>query len=78
MSEYEKINAGVKLSMSSRRTEAIKRIVLELVKVLVAIAACIGLKAIGFISAMFLVILVAIIVCVGAFKSGYICRDIKF
>lgn len=78
MSEYEKINAGVKQSMSTRRTEAIKRIVLELVKVLLAIAACIGLKAIGFISAMFLVILVAIIVCVGAFKSGYICRDIKF
>ena len=78
MSEYEKINAGVKQSMSTRRTEAIKRIALELVKVLLAIGACIGLKAIGFISAMFLVILVAIIICVGAFKSGYICRDIKF
>ncbi len=78
MSEYEKINAGVKQSMSARRTEAIKRIVIELVKVLLAIAACIGLKAIGFISAMFLVILVAIIICIGAFKSGYICRDIKF
>ena len=78
MSEYEKINVGVKAQMSARRKEAIKRIAIELVKVLLAVGACIGLKAIGFISTMFLVILVAIIICVGAFKSGYICRDIKF
>lgn len=78
MSELERINAGAKAQMSVRRKEAIKRVILELAKVLLAIAAFVGLEAIGFISAMFLVILVAITICVGAFKVGYICRDIKF
>lgn len=78
MSDYEKINANVKVQMSARRKEAIKRIVLVLLCVLLAIAAWIGLEAIGFISTMFLVILVAITVCIGAFKTGYIWRDIKF
>lgn len=78
MSEYEKINAGAKLAMSARRKKAIKRVIFVLVSVLVALAALVGLKAIGFISAEFLVILVAITVCTGAFKTGYIWRDIKF
>ena len=78
MSEYEKINAGVKLSMAARRKESIKRIILVLVGVIVALAAFIGLKAIGFISFDFMVILMAIAVCAGAFKTGYIWHDIKF
>lgn len=78
MSELERINVNAKVQMSARRKEAIKRVILELAKVLLAIAAFVGLEAIGFISTMFLVILVAITICVGAFKVGYICRDIKF
>lgn len=78
MSDYEKINAGVKLSVSARRKEAIKRVIGVLGLVLVALAALVGLEAIGFISTTFLVILVAITICVGAFKTGYIWRDIKF
>lgn len=78
MSEYEKINAGVKLSMAARRKEAIKRVIFVLVSALVALVALVGLKAIGFISTEFLVILVAITICTGAFKTGYIWRDIKF
>ena len=78
MSEYEKINAGVKLSMAARRKNAIVRIVLVLVKILAAMGSFIGLEAIGYISMDFMVILMAITVCYGAFKTGWICRDIKF
>lgn len=78
MSEFEKINVSAKVQMAAMRKEAIKRVILELAKVLLAIGVFVGLEAIGFISTMFLVILAAITICVGAFKTGYICRDIKF
>lgn len=78
MSELEKINAKVKTQISARRHEAIKRIVVELLKVLFALCVVVGLKAIGFISGTFAVILTAVTVCVGTFKTGYIWRDIKF
>ena len=78
MSDYEKINAGVKQSISARRKAAIKRIALVVLGVLLAMAFFVGLKAIGFISLTFMVILMAIAVCIGAFKTGWVCRDIKF
>lgn len=78
MSEFEKINASAKTQMTARRHEAIKRIVVVLLKVLLALGVVIGLKAIGFISGTFMVILTAVAVCVGAFKLGYISRDIKY
>ena len=78
MCEFEKFNVSAKTQMSVRRKEAIKRVIVELAKVLLTIGAFVGLEAIGFISTMFLVILTAITICVGAFKTGYICRDIKF
>lgn len=78
MSELEKINTNVKAQMSARRTVAIKRILLVLVKVLLAVCAVAGLQAITFISGTFAVILTAVTVCVATFKIGYIWRDIKF
>ena len=78
MSDYEKINASVKTSVNDRRNEAIKQIIAVLAKVLLALGAFIGLKAIGFISGTFMGILMAVEVCVGAFKTGYISRDIKY
>ena len=78
MSEYEKINANVKVQMAVRRQEAIKRIILVLVALIVAMGAFIGLKAIGFISGTFAVILASITICIAAFKTGYIWHDIKF
>lgn len=78
MSEYEKINANVKAQMAVRRTEAIKKIIMVAVALIVALGAFIGLKAIGFISGTFLVILASITVCIAAFKTGYIWHDIKF
>jgi hypothetical protein len=78
MSDYEKINANVKANVADRRNEAIKRIIAVLLKVLLALGAIIGLKAIGFISGTFMVILMAVAVIVGTFKAGYISRDIKY
>ena len=78
MSDYEKINANVKKQVSARRAEAVKRIAIVLLGVLLAIGAWVGLEAIGFICVMFMVILAAITICVGAFKIGYIWCDIKF
>lgn len=78
MSDYEKINVRVKKQICTRRNEAIKRITILLAWVLVAMGAFIGLQAIGFISPTFMVILMGITICIGAFKSGWICRDIKF
>lgn len=78
MSDYEKINATVKKNVNSRRNEALKRIVVELLKVLLAFGVLIGLKVIGFISGAFLVILMFVAICVGTFRIGYISRDIKF
>ena len=78
MSDYEKINANVKANVADRRHQAIKRISVELAKVLLAFAVVIGLKAIGFISAAFMAILMAVAIVVGAFNVGYISRDIKF
>ena len=78
MSEFEKINANVKTQINARRHEAIKRIVTVLLKLLLAVCAIAGLKAIGFISGTFAVILMAVAVCVGTFQIGYIWRDIKF
>ena len=78
MSDYERINANVQTNVNSRRHEAIKRIVAELIKVLLALGVVIGLKAIGFISESFMVILMAIAVVVGAYKVGLISSNIKF
>ena len=78
MSDYEKINAHVKEPMCARRHEAIRRIVVVVLKLLVALGAFFGLKAIGFISETFAVILTAVAVCVATFQTGYIWRDIKF
>ena len=78
MSEYEKINVRVKEQVTSRRTEAIKRIIIVMGKLLLALAGFTGLEAIGFISFTFAVILTAISVCVASFNTGWICRDIKF
>ena len=78
MSEYEKINAGVKVSLAERRRNAIKRIILTVSLVSALLAAFIGLEIIGFISFTFMVILMACAVCSGAFKIGYIWHDIKF
>ena len=78
MSELEKINVKVKEQKSARRHEAIKRIVVILLKLLLALCVVFGLKAIGFISGMFAVILTAVAVCVGTFKLGCIWNDIKF
>lgn len=78
MSDYERINLNVKANVTDRRNEAIKQIIAVLLKVLLALGAFIGLKAIGFISGTFMVILMAVAVCVGTFKTGYISRDIKY
>lgn len=78
MSEFEKLNAGVKVQVAARRKAAVKRIIITLFWVVVALAVFIGLKAIGFISFEFMVILMLSAVCVGAFKTGYIWHDIKF
>lgn len=78
MSDYEKINANVKVQLTARRKAAIKRIILVFGLLLVALAAIAGLKVIGFISMTFAIILAAISVCVCAFKTGYIWHDIKF
>ena len=78
MCNYEKINENVKAQITARRHEAIKRIVVVILKVLLALGAIVGLKAIGFINGTFMVILMAVAVCVGAFKTGYISRDIKY
>lgn len=78
MSDYEKINANVKANIAGRRNEAIKQIIKVLLNVLLALGVIIGLKAIGFISATFMVILMAVAICVGTFKTGYISRDIKY
>ena len=78
MSDYEKINENVKAQITARRHEAIKRIVVVLLKLLFALCVVVGLKAVGFISGMFAVILMAVAVCVGTFKIGYIWRDIKY
>ena len=78
MSDYETINAAVKANVTDRRNEAIKQIIVVLLKVLLTLGAVVGLKAIGFISGTFMVILMAVAVCVGTFKTGYISRDIKY
>ena len=78
MSDYEKINANVKVQITARRKEAIKRIILILISLLAALAAIVGLKAIGFISCVFAVILTAISVCITAFKLGYVWHDVKY
>ena len=78
MSEYEKINTTVKAQVTARRNESVKRIILILVSLLMALAVITGLEAIGFISWVFAVILTAISVCITSFKIGYVWHDIKF
>lgn len=78
MSDYEKINANVKVQITARRKEAIKRIILILVHLLLAMAVIVGLKAIGFISCVFAVILTAISALITAFKIGYVWHDVKY
>lgn len=78
MSEYEKINVSAKVQMSARRKDAIKKVFLVAGLALVALAAVVGLEAIGFISMTFAIILAAIAVCAGVFKAGWLWRDIKF
>ena len=78
MSDYERINVNVKANVADRRHEAIKSIVVELLKVLLALGVVSGLNRIGFISGTFMLILMAVAICVGSFKAGYISRDIKY
>lgn len=78
MSNYEKFNATVKSNVIERRNKAIKQIIAVLLKVLLALGALIGLKAIGFISGTFMFILMAVAICAGTFKAGRISGDIKF
>lgn len=78
MSDYEKINANVKVQISARRKAAIKKLVFVLAAVLAALGALVGLEAIGFISSTFAVILASLAICCGAFKAGYIWRDVKW
>jgi uncharacterized membrane protein len=78
MSDYESINAKVRKNIAERHEWAIRKIVSVMVKVLLAIAVLLLLEAIGFISQMFMAILTVIVICAGAFKTGYICREIKF
>ena len=78
MSDYEKINANVKANVIERRKEAIKQIVVVLLKALLALGVFVGLEAIGFISGAFMFILMAVAVVYGAFQVGAISRDIKF
>ena len=78
MSDYEKINNNVKVQIAARRNEAIKRIILILVYLLLALAGIVGLMAIGFISCAFAVILTAISALITAFKIGYVWHDVKF
>lgn len=78
MSDYESINAKVMKNIAGRRVWAVRKIVSVLVKVLLTITVLLLLEAIGFISQMFMAILAVIVICAGAFKTGWICRDIKF
>ena len=78
MSDYEKINANVKVQMAARRKEAIMKIFLIIVYLVLALTVFVGLLAIGFISWVFAVILAAISVCITAFKIGYVWHDVKF
>ena len=78
MSDYEKINANVKVQLTARRKAAIWRIVRAFGFLLVALVVIACLNTIGFISMTFAIILAAISVCVCAFKTGYIWHDIKF
>ena len=77
MSEYKKIFAERDAQNTAKRTEAIKRIIVVLFKLLLALGAFIGLEAITFISGTFMVILMAVAVCVGTFNIGYIWKDVK-
>ena len=77
MSEYESLNAKVKTNMASRRQAIIKDTNILLVKVLLAIAIFVGLKAITFISAVFMVILISATICIGAFNAGCIWSGYK-
>lgn len=78
MSDYEKINANVKVQMAARRKEAILKVFLIIVYLFLAQASIVALWAIGFISWVFAVILAAIAVCIAAFKTGYIWHDVKY
>ena len=78
MSDYEKINANVKVQMAARRKEAIRKVFLIIVYLLLAQASIVALWAIGFISGTFMVILASIAICIAAFKTGYVWHDVKF
>lgn len=78
MSDYENINARVKIQRECWRKEAFKRLALLLAKVMLAVLVFVGLQYIGFINLIFMVILISLAVCIGAFKAGWISRDIKF
>ena len=78
MSDYEKINIRVKKNTVDMRILAFKKIIVVLLKVLLALGAFIGLKAIGFISVVFMAILMAAAIVYGAYKVGSISNEIKF
>lgn len=78
MSECEKFNMNVKSQMVSRRNEAIRKMFMIIVYLLLAQVFFVSLLAIGFISKTFMVILAAIAICIAAFKTGYVYRDVKF
>ena len=78
MSDYEKINVRVKKNTVDMRILAFKKIIVVLIKVLLALAVFIGLNAINFISVTFMVILMAAAIVYGAYKVGSISNEIKF
>ena len=78
MSDYEKLNAGVKANVVNRRKSAFGKVAILVMWLAIAIGAFLGLEAISFISNLFMVILISISVCVCAFKIGYVWHDIKF
>ena len=78
MSDYEKINVRVKKNTVDMRILAFKKIIVVLIKVLLALAVFISLNAINFISVTFMVILMAAAIVYGAYKVGSISNEIKF
>lgn len=77
MSEFEKLNEKSAKRFSARQKVGIKRIALELLKLLVWMVAFCALLHIGFISEVFCVILAEVIMCCAAFNIGCIWRDIR-
>lgn len=74
MSEKE-LNARINANRVARKKAAVKETVIVCLKLLMALGIFVGLNAIGFISAEFMVILALAAVCYGSFNLGRIWRD---